>query len=106
VPGSAKRPFQKETDAAIFSIGLGTKVDKAPLERLARLSGGQAYFPLDVSDLQEQYRRIVENMRRRYVLSYTSTNIVRNGAWREVQIRPKTEEIVVTSRGGYFAPEH
>jgi len=110
-PGSVRNlddvlALAKETDAAIFSIGLGTKVDKPPLERLARLSGGQAYFPLDVSDLQEQYRRIVENMRRRYVLSYTSTNIVRNGAWREVQIRPKTEEIVVTSRGGYFAPEH
>jgi len=110
-PGSVRNlddvlALAKETDAAIFSIGLGTKVDRPPLERLARLSGGQAYFPLDVSDLQEQYRRIVENMRRRYVLSYTSTNNARNGAWREVQIRPKTEEIVVTSRGGYFAPEH
>ena len=67
---------------------------------------GRAYFPIDVSELQDQYRRMVENLRRRYVVSYTSTNIVRNGAWREVQIRPKSGEIVVTSRGGYFAPEH
>ena len=83
----------KETDAAIFSIGLGTKVDRPPLERLARLSGGQAYFPVEVSELRDQYRRIVENLRRRYVLSYTSTNIARNGAWREVEIdrgRPRS----------------
>jgi len=95
----------KETDAAIFSIGLGTKVDRPPLERLARLSGGQAYFPVEVSELRDQYRRIVENLRRRYVLSYTSTNIARNGAWREVLIRSRSSEIVVSSRGGYFAPE-
>jgi VWFA-related protein len=95
----------KETDAAIFSIGLGTKVDRPPLERLARLSGGQAYFPVEVSELRDQYRRIVENLRRRYVLSYTSTNIARNGAWRDVQIRSRASDIVVTSRGGYFAPE-
>ena len=95
----------KETDAVIFAIGLGTKVDRPLLERLARLSGGQAYFPVEVSELRDQYRRIVENMRRRYVLSYTSTNIARNGAWRDVQIRSRTSEIVVTSSGGYFAPE-
>jgi hypothetical protein len=70
------------------------------------LSGGQTYFPTDVSELKDQYHRIVENMRRRYVLSYTSTNIKRDGAWRTVEIRPKSQDIVVTSRGGYFAPEH
>jgi len=81
------------------------KVDRPPLEQLAHLSGGQAYFPIDVSELRDQYRRIVENLRRRYVLSYASTNSARNGAWREVQIRPRLSDIVVTSRGGYFAPE-
>jgi Ca-activated chloride channel family protein len=95
----------KETDATIFAIGLGVKVDRAPLEQLARLSGGQAFFPAEISGLQDEYRRIVENLRRRYVLSYTSTNIARDGAWRDVQIRSRSSDIVVTSRGGYFAPE-
>lgn len=109
-PGSARTlddviAMVKETDATIFTIGLGTKVDRSPLEQLARLSGGQAYFPVEVSGLREQYRHIVENLRRRYVLSYTSTNIARNGAWRNVEIRSRTSGIVVTSRGGYFAPD-
>ena len=109
-PGSARSlddvlAMVKETDATIFTIGLGTRVDRPPLEQLARLSGGQAYFPVEVSGLQDQYRRIVENLRRRYVLSYTSTNIARNGAWRNVEIRSRSSGIVVTSRGGYFAPD-
>ena len=49
-PGSVRNlddvlALAKETDAAIHSIGLGTKVDKAPLERLALLSGGRDVFP-------------------------------------------------------------
>lgn len=94
-----------ETDATIFTIGLGPKVDRSPLEQLARQSNGEAYFPTDVSRLREEYSRIVENLRRRYVLSYTSTNTARDGAWRKVEIRSRSSGVVVTSRGGYFAPE-
>jgi VWFA-related protein len=94
----------KETDASIFTIGLGTKVDRAPLERLAQMSGGQAFFPVEVSGLKDEYRRIVENLRRRYILSYTSTNPSRDGGWRDVVIKSHLSDIVVRSRGGYFAP--
>jgi len=108
-PGSARTlddvmALLKESDTTIFAIGLGTRVDRPPLERLAALSGGQAYFPVDVSELRDQYRRIVENLRRRYVLSYTSRNTARDGAWRSVQIRSRSDDVLVTSRGGYFAP--
>ncbi len=95
----------KETEASIFAIGLGARVDRDTLEKIAALSGGQAYFPEQVSGLSQEYRRIVENLRRRYVVSYTSTNSARNGAWRNVEIRSRSAEIVVTSRGGYFAPD-
>ena len=42
----------KETDAVIYPIGLGPRVDRALLERLAAESGGIAYFPEDVSSLR------------------------------------------------------
>ena len=95
----------KEVDTAIYAIGLGPKVDRALLERLAQISGGAAYFPADASELQAQYRGIVENLRRRYVLGYASTNPKRNGAWRTVEIRPREGTLQVRSRGGYFAPD-
>jgi Ca-activated chloride channel family protein len=95
----------KESDATVFTVGLGARVDRSPLERLASLSGGGAYFPLEVSHLREDYLRIVENLRRRFVLSYMSTNPVRNGSWRDVQIRSKSADVVISSRGGYFAPQ-
>jgi VWFA-related protein len=95
----------RKAGATIFPIGLGPRVDRPFLERLAALSGGESYFPDAVENLQGDYRRVVENLRRRYVLSYTSTNTDRNGAWREVRIRARSDDVVVTSQGGYFAPE-
>jgi VWFA-related protein len=109
-PGSV-HPFSDvvnslaEVGATVFGIGLGSKVDRAVLERLADVSGGETYFPEEVSSLAADYRRILENLRRRYIIMYTSTNFARNGAWRKVEIRSKRTGIVVESKGGYFAPE-
>jgi VWFA-related protein len=109
-PGSV-RNFQQIVDAAesvdamIFGIGVGQKVDQPVLTTLASSSGGAAYFPEDVSQLEEEYRRIVESLRRRWIISYTSTNGTRNGGWRPVTIRTKDGKAMIHSRGGYFAPE-
>jgi Ca-activated chloride channel homolog len=95
----------KEVDATVLPIGLGSNLDRAGLERLADISGGLAHFPSDVSQLHEQFARTVENLRRRYVLGYTSTHIARDGSWRSVEIRSKSANHVIRSRSGYFAPD-
>lgn len=96
--------LQRTVGATVFAIGLGTKVDRAVLQRLANQSGGEAYFPSNVAVLDAQYRRIVENMRRRYVLSYTSTNSDHDGGWRAVEIRPTASNLSVSAAAGYYAP--
>lgn len=109
-PGSA-RTFKDvvkaaaSVDATVFGIGIGHNVDKQSLTTLASDTGGEAYFPEDVSQLEAEYRRIVENLRRRWVISYVSTNSARDGTWRGVTIRSKDGSAVIHSRGGYFAPE-
>ncbi len=95
----------KTANAMIFPIGLGTKVDRPVLEQLAAASGGEALFPTDVTLLDAQYRRVVENLRRRYVVSYTSTNYNHDGEWRTVEIRSRTRNLTVATLGGYFAPD-
>ena len=92
-------------NTTIYTIGLGPKVDHDFLQNIANLSSGESYFPDDVEGLRDDYRRVVENLRRRYVVSYTSTNGARDGSWRRVEIRPRPDDVVVRSRGGYVAPE-
>ena len=72
---------------------------------IASLSGGEAYFPEEVSKLAGDFRRILENLRRRYTIGYTSTNKAYDGAWREVEIKSKRPGLIIESAGGYKAPD-
>lgn len=97
--------LQRDTGTTVFGIGLGTNVDVDPLQRLAANSGGQALFPADVAELEGEFRKVVEDLRRRYVVSYTSTDPKRDGKWREVEVRVKNHPgASVRSAGGYFPP--
>jgi Ca-activated chloride channel family protein len=89
-------------EATVYAIGIGTRVERERLEQVAALTGGEAYLTNDVSELEGNYHRIVEELRRRYQIGYTSTNPKRDGSWRKVEIRSKG--LLVRSRGGYFAP--
>lgn len=109
-PGSVRRledvlRHVKDTGAVVFGIGLGTNVDQSALRQVAEASGGRTYFPHDVSELPAEFRRVVDDLRRRYVVGFTSSHIQRDGSWRDVKIRIKShEDAVVRSSGGYFAP--
>ena len=84
---------------AIINGGLTEQISKLD-------SQGKVLSNPDVWDgpLAQQFQGIIENLRQRYVLSYTSTNSKHDGAWRHVEIRPRASSLVVTSSGGYFAP--
>ena len=89
-----------EVEAVVYPIGLGPNVDRAVLDELAGISGGRAYFPADVTQLAENYLGILENLRRRYVLGYASSNRERDGGWRKVEIVVRSMGVQVKSRGG------
>jgi Ca-activated chloride channel family protein len=94
----------RDTGVVVYSIGLGPKVDRDTLERIARTSGGEAFFSLEAATLAAEYRRVLEDLRRRYVITYTSTNSARDGGWRKVEVRSRREGIVITGQTGYRAP--
>jgi Ca-activated chloride channel family protein len=93
-----------ETETTVYTIGLGADVDRAALQKVADESGGAAYFPDDVTKLPAEYRRVLDDLRRRYVVTYTSTNANRDGGWRTVRIGSKKPGFSIRSRKGYTAP--
>jgi Ca-activated chloride channel homolog len=92
-------------ETTIYTIGYGPTADRVTLQKLADATSGEALFTTDVSSLEGEYKRILQNLRRRYVVSYTSTNTARDGSWRKVEIQPTRPGLSVETRGGYFAPE-
>jgi Ca-activated chloride channel homolog len=77
------------------------------LQRMAELTGGDAFFPSGVKELEKIYGKIERTIAARYNLGYLSTDTRMNGAWRKVQIRLKRSDLKgakIRSREGYFAP--
>ena len=95
----------QDQDVTMFPVGLGPRIDAQRLELLAALSGGQVYFPQDVTTLGAEFARVIENLRHRYIVGYTSTNSLRDGKWRNVEIRARSGGVRITSRKGYYAPQ-
>jgi Ca-activated chloride channel homolog len=94
----------QQVDATVYAVGLGSRVNRDHLQQLADMSGGAAYFPADVTTLNAEYRRILDELRRRYVIAYESSNRSRDGSWRSVEIRSGHNGVQIRSRGGYYAP--
>ncbi len=109
-PGSVRKlpevfDLIKETGAAVFPIGLGSKVDTAVLQQFADLSGGRALLSPDVSQLAQEFQNVLEDLRRRYMVAYTSTNTDHDGKWRNVDIKiTSAPNVRVRSTAGYTAP--
>lgn len=94
----------RQTETTLYAVGLGSRVNRDYLQQLADLSGGAAYFPADLTTLAAEYHKILDELRRRYVVGYESTNRVRDGSWRNVEIRVQQGGVRVRSRDGYYAP--
>ncbi|HEX9636434.1 MAG TPA: VWA domain-containing protein [Acidobacteriota bacterium] len=73
------------------------------LRWLADATGGAAFFPDHVGQLEGIYRQILEELRAQYRLSYYSSDPRRDGRWRAVEIRMAHPSLQVRSRPGYYA---
>jgi Ca-activated chloride channel family protein len=77
------------------------------LQRIAEVTGGQAFFPASVKELDSVYEKVVAEIRAQYTLGYLSTNPRTDGAWRKVDVKivgRDGKDLRVRSRRGYFAP--
>jgi len=77
------------------------------LQRFSQMTGGQAFFPSSLKELDAMYDKIVREMDARYILGYTSTDQKADGTWRPVEIKLKRTDlkgVKLRTRPGYFAP--
>lgn len=75
------------------------------LSVLARETGGQAFFPAQIQELDAVYDRIAEEMRTQYSMGYVPTNNRRDGRYRRIVVRiPARDNVVLRYKLGYFGP--
>ena len=71
------------------------------LERLAESSGGRTWSATSDRQLRELFTSALEEMRARYLLTYTPKGAARAG-WHQLKVRLRTGRADITARPGYF----
>jgi VWFA-related protein len=98
-----------QSSAVIYTIGVFDEddPDRNPgvLKRLARATGGEAFFPRQLSEVAPICERIARDIRHQYTIGYVPTNLTRNGVYRAIRVvaREKGHELSVRTRTGYIA---
>jgi Ca-activated chloride channel family protein len=102
------------SDALIYTIGLFADEKRSEirklrkiLEEIAALSGGLAYFPEELHDVEAICRQIAHDIRNQYTLAYYPTNRALDGTFRRVKVELRAPrsygKLSVRTRTGYFA---
>ena len=104
----------KVSDVTVYSVGYlqyqgsGRHEQMQVLSRIGSTSGGLAFFPTSMKDLDRMYEQILTQIAGRYSLGYVSTNTAPDGKWREVRVRladkPALKDLKIRTRAGYYAP--
>jgi Ca-activated chloride channel homolog len=104
----------KRSETAIYSVGLrdnelggGSKTFKEAefvLKQFAQQTGGRAFFPNQLADLNGVYTQISEELSSQYTVGYTSKNPKRDGAWRRIVVQVGRQGVAARTKLGYFGP--
>jgi VWFA-related protein len=103
----------KASDVTVHAIGLvqhqpvAALLDlRTRLQRIAEVTGGQAFFPVSTRDLDRAYQQVAGEIDAQYTFGYTSTNTKTDGTWRKVEIRVTRQGLAgvkIRTRPGYYA---
>jgi Ca-activated chloride channel family protein len=111
---AAIRRVQDLDGPAIYCIGLlfgedvshqEAKHSKEVLTELAVQTGGQAYFPKSLRDVDGIAQEVAQDIRTQYTIEYRSTKPPTEGGYREIHVEAKEKGfrgLQVRTRSGYF----
>jgi Ca-activated chloride channel family protein len=75
------------------------------LRQLAYQTGGRVLYPNSFGQLNNVYAEVDEELRNQYTVGYISSNPIKDGSYRRIDVRVNTQGAVVSSRPGYYAPD-
>ncbi len=74
------------------------------LKQLAEETGGRAFFPYHVDDLDQSFQDIGDELRNQYSIAYNPANYIANGKYHKIRIEvPSHTSYQVRARRGYYA---
>ena len=75
---------------------------RVSLETLTLATGGRAWFPNNVADIETITPEIAHEIRNQYVISYTPENTANAGVFRSIRVAVNVSSVTVRTRSGYY----
>jgi len=101
----------QQNEVLVYTIGLLSEEEKREAKRAKRAldaiteaTGGHAYYPKEVGEVDKIAQQVAHEIRNQYVIGYSPTNPALDGSFRQIRViangpgRP-----VVRTRSGYYA---
>jgi VWFA-related protein len=100
----------QKADVVMYAISTNiTRVESdgdKVLKYLAQETGGRAFFPFKVEDLDQSFENIANELRHQYNISYRPEPLKTDGLFHVIDVRvPQRKNILVNVRRGYYAPK-
>jgi Ca-activated chloride channel family protein len=101
----------QQTGVLIYSVGLlseeqpeeARRAEQA-LNALAEATGGEAFFPKDVSEVERIAHQVAHNIRNQYSIVYAPADQTMDGTFRKIQLVVNAPgNLKVRTRSGYYA---
>ena len=107
----AVRRLQVENGPTVYSIGIlegeeHPKHAKRALQIMSERTGGIAFFPKTLDDVDAISRTVAHDIRTQYTIGYKPTTPKTQGGYRQVKVDARSREhgkMVVRTKSGYYA---
>jgi Ca-activated chloride channel homolog len=101
----------QQSEVLIYSIALLSdetphEADRAKraLDALAHATGGQVYYPKDVSEIDRIAPQIAHEIRNQYIVTYSPASQEMDGSYRQIRVLVDSPGVAnVRTRSGYYA---
>ena len=101
----------QQAEVIVYAIGLLSEEErreakraKRALDALTEATGGQAYYPKELADVDRIAHQVAHDIRNQYIITYTPSNQALDGSFRQIKVvvngpnRPQAR-----TRTGYYA---
>ncbi len=101
----------QQSEVLIYTVGLLSEEDgreakraERALKALAQATGGEAYFPKDVNDVDRIAHQVARDVRNQYTIAYSPSNQSLDGTFRQIKVVANAPgKPTVRTRSGYYA---
>ena len=101
----------QQSGVLIYAVGLLSDEDRGDaskarreLTALAEATGGETYFPKEVSEVDRIAHLVAHDIRSQYTIQYTPSSAAMDGTFRQIKVTVNTPgHLTARTRNGYYA---